>query len=193
MNQAIRAAQSDYLVFIDGDCVLRRDFIEDHILEADETCFLAGRRVELSPEFTATLTPALVREGCLDHWNWRLHWDALRGRTHRWGRLLKSPRWFRRLFQNQIADIRGCNFSVHKKHLIAINGFSNFFSGAYGEDSDVEYRLKFLGLTMKSLRGCAIQYHLHHKGQSHDPKNQELLKKVLASGQARTVDGIQEL
>jgi glycosyltransferase involved in cell wall biosynthesis len=174
MNQAIRAAKGDYLVFIDGDCVLRHDFIEDHLSEADENCFLAGRRVELSPKISASLNPKLIE-------------------THRFGRLIKSPRWFRRRFQGSVADIRGCNFSVHKKHLMAINGFSNFFSGAYGEDSDVEYRLKFLGLKMKSLRGCAIQFHVHHPGQNHDPKNQVLLQKVLQSGNPRTTDGIAEL
>jgi glycosyltransferase involved in cell wall biosynthesis len=193
MNQAIRAAKGDYLVFIDGDCVLRHDFIEDHLSEADENCFLAGRRVELSPKISASLNPKLIRKGYFDNWNWQLAWDALQGETHRFGRLIKSPRWFRRRFQASVADIRGCNFSVHKKHLLAINGFSNFFSGAYGEDSDVEYRLKFLGLKMKSLRGCAIQFHVHHAGQNHDPKNQVLLQKVLQSGSPRTTDGIAEL
>ncbi|MBK9294864.1 MAG: glycosyltransferase [Oligoflexia bacterium] len=193
LNKAILKASGDYIVFIDGDCVLRDDFIKDHIKNASEDCFLAGRRVELSEKASLHLTAEKIAHGYLNGIPWFLILDALLGKTHHIGRFFKTPEFLKKLFKrNDVFDIRGCNFSVHKKHLVAINGFSNDFSGAYGEDSDVEYRLKFLGLKMKSLRGSAIQYHLWHKTQAKDQSNQKLLEELLQSRKSWAANGLSE-
>lgn len=57
----------------------------------------------------------------------------------------------------------GSNFSAHRAALIAINGFDEGYDGpGCGEDSDIELRLRLLGLQPRSLRHLAIQIHLHH-------------------------------
>jgi glycosyltransferase involved in cell wall biosynthesis len=194
LNRALACAESDYLVFIDGDCVLRSDFVQAHLDFADERAFLTGRRVELSPEATEWMTAERIYEGYLNTWTWDLYRDALFGSTQYLGRMFRTPSLLRTLFrQNRIDDIRGCNFSVHRKHLLAINGFSNQFSGAYGEDSDVEHRLKFLGLRMKSVKGAAIQFHLWHPTQTKDLDNQERLSAVLKAQECRTTNGLAEI
>lgn len=50
MNMAIRAAKADWLIFIDGDCVLHPKFIEMHLRFANENTILAGKRVMISAE-----------------------------------------------------------------------------------------------------------------------------------------------
>jgi glycosyltransferase involved in cell wall biosynthesis len=193
LNKAILKSKGDYLVFVDGDCVLRKDFIADHVKMADEKSFITGRRVELSKKATDFLTPECIGAGYLNNFPVKLWADALFGETHNLGRFFKTPKLLRPLLsRNQIDDIRGCNFSVHRKHMISINGFSNDFSGAYGEDSDVEYRLKFLGLQMKSIKGAAIQYHLWHKTQVKDQENQERLAEVLRRKQPRAENGLEQ-
>lgn len=193
LNKAILKATSEYLVFVDGDCVLREDFIKTHLEMAGEDRFLTGRRVELSEKASKILTREKIASGYLRQIPWALVWDAVTGETQYWGRFFKTPKLLRGIFgQNKIDDIRGCNFSVHRKHMIAINGFSNDFSGAYGEDSDVEYRLKFLGLKMASVKGAAIQYHLWHKTQVKDSENQIRLEQVLKSGKPATPNGLAE-
>jgi glycosyltransferase involved in cell wall biosynthesis len=193
MNKAVAISLGDYLIFIDGDCVLRRDFVSDHILFANEKSFLTGRRVELSPKASTYLTRERIDSGYLDTIPWALLFDALFGRTHHGGRFFRVPVFLRKILgRDKILDIRGCNFSVHRKHLVAINGFTNDFSGAYGEDTDAEYRLKYLGLEMKSLRGAAVQYHLWHPYQTKDTGNQERLKDLLAHPEARTSNGLAE-
>lgn len=47
LNNAIKAAKSDWLIFIDGDCVLHPRFVEFHVKYADPKCILAGKRVKL--------------------------------------------------------------------------------------------------------------------------------------------------
>jgi glycosyltransferase involved in cell wall biosynthesis len=193
LNKAITKASGDYIVFIDGDCILSDDFISDHVSNVDENCFLAGRRVELSQKASEYLTAERIANGYLNGLPVRLLWDSIVGESHHFWRFFKTPSILVKFFKRgTVHDIRGCNFSVHKKHLISVNGFSNFFSGAYGEDSDMEYRLRFLGLKMKSLRGTALQYHLWHKTQTKDDQNQKLLADVLSKGAARTPDGLAE-
>lgn len=194
LNRAIAVASGDYLVFIDGDCLLTRDFVSAHEAFADEDAFLTGRRIELSADATQWLDAEKVKAGYLDSFTWRLYWDALTGSTRKLSRMFRTPKPLRGVLgQDAVDDIRGCNFSVHRKHMIAINGFSNDFSGAYGEDSDVEYRLGFLGLKMKSVKGAAIQYHLWHEGQVKDLKNQERLKELLDRKQPRASNGLSEI
>jgi len=193
LNKAILKAKGEYLVFIDGDCVLRNDFLKAHDQLKNELCFLTGRRVELSEKASRILTPELVAKGYLDRWPFALFMDSLFGKTEYLSRFFRTPFGLRSwLGQDKVEDIRGCNFSVHKKNIVAINGFSNHFSGAYGEDSDVELRLKFLGLQMKSVRGAAIQYHLWHKTQTKDENNQMLLNEVAKSRNPRTLNGLEE-
>ena len=55
LNKAIRSATYDYLIFIDGDCVLHPQFIEHHILLADKKNILAGKRVKLGDQFSDSL------------------------------------------------------------------------------------------------------------------------------------------
>lgn len=193
VNKGIAASTADYLVFIDGDCVLRNDFVADHVKLSGDDRFLTGRRVELSSAATKILSSEKIRQGYLDSHPWELYRDALFGDTQHFGRFFKTPFFMRELLgRNKILDIRGCNLSVHKKHLLAINGYNNEFSGAYGEDSDLEYRLKFLGLKMMGCKGAAIQFHLWHKTQTHDFTNQERLKKLLQDKSFYTENGLKE-
>jgi GT2 family glycosyltransferase len=193
MNKALASTENEYVIFIDGDCVLRRDFIADHILYSDEKYFLTGRRVELSPKASNFLTREKINSGYLDGIPWFLFIDSVFGSTHHLGRFFRTPHLLRGVLKRDtVLDIRGCNFSVHRKHLVAINGFANDFSGAYGEDTEAEYRLKFHGLKMKSIKNAAIQYHLWHPTQTKDPVNQERLKELALRPMSRISNGLVE-
>lgn len=193
LNKAILASTGDYLIFVDGDCLLRSDFVQAHLRRANESAFLTGRRVELSPRATESLTQNEIESGYLNGFPWRMYRDAIFGETRTLGRFFRTPFFLRELFrQNQIDDIRGCNFSVHKSALEKINGFGNDFSGAYGEDSDVEYRLKFLGLEMRSVKGDAIQFHMWHPSQTKDLANQTRLQNLLKLADPVTKNGLRE-
>src|SRR5688572_10564625 len=47
LNHAIGRASGEYLIFIDGDCVLHHKFVENHIRYAAPERILAGKRVKL--------------------------------------------------------------------------------------------------------------------------------------------------
>ena len=48
-NNAILKSTGEYLIFIDGDCVLYKDFISSHVYLSAKDTVLAGRRVNLGP------------------------------------------------------------------------------------------------------------------------------------------------
>jgi len=55
LNKAVMSAKSDYIIFIDGDCIPDDRFVEAH-LEAREKGFaLSGRRVYLSDKISKNL------------------------------------------------------------------------------------------------------------------------------------------
>ena len=55
LNQAIREASADYLIFIDGDCILHKHFIREHVKFAQKGRVVYGRRVMLSAQLTRKL------------------------------------------------------------------------------------------------------------------------------------------
>src|SRR5688572_26858920 len=52
LNRAIRMSEGDYLIFIDGDCVLHHLFIENHVRFSARKKILGGKRVKLGPTFS---------------------------------------------------------------------------------------------------------------------------------------------
>ena len=51
-NKAVAQSKGEYLLFIDGDCIVRPDFIARHRQLAEMGCFVPGNRVLLSRAFT---------------------------------------------------------------------------------------------------------------------------------------------
>ena len=50
LNKAIANSKVDYIIQIDGDCIMHKDFVKDHISRAEESVFLFGSRVNIKKE-----------------------------------------------------------------------------------------------------------------------------------------------
>ena len=155
LNRAIMAAKTDWLIFIDGDCVLHPRFIEMHVRYKQDNVLLAGKRIKLNPKLSQQLIegektlrffPYLFnRQGC------RYVEEAF---------FIPLSHWFRR----RVKHLVGSNMSMSKQALLSINGFDEeYVRPAVGEDYDIEWRLLAKGYKIVSLRNLAIQYHLYHK------------------------------
>ena len=153
LNRAVAAAKNDWLIFIDGDCVLHPRFIEWHVRYQQRGVLLAGKRVKLNPELSERcmrgedlcLFPYLfARRGC------RYVEEAF---------YCTAAQWLRR----RVKHLVGSNMSMSRADLIAINGFDEHYQlPATGEDFDIEWRMKAIGCKIVSLRNLAVQYHLYH-------------------------------
>jgi glycosyltransferase involved in cell wall biosynthesis len=192
LNQAILAADSDYLIFIDGDCIPHSRFVEEHISSTSHQVCLTGRRVNLSEKMTSQLTEKNVREGFLEKRFLLIIEDGLFGKSYdvEKGFYFKN-RVLRNYFNNKPRGLLGCNFSLHKEVILKINGFDERYKApSIGEDSDVQFRLELIGIKVRSLNNIAVQYHLYHKLQERLKKNLELFEDVKKSGMAVTSFGI---
>ena len=52
LNAAIKASNAEWLIFIDGDCVLHPRFVENHLRYSARGIVLAGKRVKLNAELS---------------------------------------------------------------------------------------------------------------------------------------------
>jgi glycosyltransferase involved in cell wall biosynthesis len=195
LNNAIRAAQSDYMVFIDGDCLPSRHFLKDHWNERDRGRALLGRRVEMSMRWSQNLTLPEVQNGVFERVGWRELLDGVRGNALR---LEDSVRikslLLRTLLLRNVRGMLGSNFSVFKRDLLAVNGFDELYNGpGCGEDSDIQHRLSLIGVTGKSMRNLAILYHLHHPLTSVSQACRDRFAAVQKSGEPRCVHGLEHL
>ncbi len=165
LNKAILASQTDYLVFIDGDCIPHRGFIEGHLSAGSSNRVLCGRRVMLGEEVSARLKDTGSGFTSDDLSFTGLLWDKLKGKNHTTyveeALYIKSS-WLRNLRGRDIS-LTGCNFSLPRALMMKINGFDEDYTGpGIGEDSDLEHRLRAAQAEVRSVRNLAILYHVYH-------------------------------
>ena len=192
LNLAILASETDYLIFIDSDCVPHSKFVEEHLNEKVDNIVLTGRRVNLSQKITNELTEQNTRNGFLENQYLKIIDDGLFGKSYdvEKGFYLEN-KFLRSIFNKKYRGLLGCNFSLYKKDLFAINGFDERYEApSIGEDSDVEFRLALSGVKVKSLNHIAVQYHLYHKLQERPQKNLDLFEEVKKSKIAFTLFGL---
>ena len=195
LNNAIRASRSGHLVFIDGDCIPGRDFLLDHWQHHEGRKVLLGRRVEISKRWSEALTLDSITSGRFEHYGWKEWMDGFRGEALRIEDGLRMPpSWLRRLLLRNVRGMLGSNFSVAKDHLVAINGFDELYDGpGCGEDSDIQYRLSLIGITGKSLRNLAIQYHVWHTLTKGSDACWERFEMVKQTAEPRCRMGLEKL
>ena len=162
LNQAVRVARGDYLVFLDGDVFLDRYFLEDHRALRVPRHFICGRRVDLGPVFSKGLNAKATAPGEFSFLG--LIWSALCRDSSGFKRCIRIPnrRLRKWLGYDRPIDLLGSNFSLWKQDLINVNGFNENFESYWGEDGDLFVRLKNSGNTSIGAKGVCIQYHLFH-------------------------------
>jgi glycosyltransferase involved in cell wall biosynthesis len=191
LNRAITLAQSEYLIFVDADCVPHSKFVEEHFKNRSAKTFYTGRRVNLSEKITSRLTPENVKSGYLEK-ILTLIIDGILGKSFdvEKGFYFKS-KFLRELFNKKKRGLLGCNFSIHKEDIISVNGFDERYEApSIGEDTDIQFRLELNDVSVRSLNNIAVQYHLYHKLQERPQKNIEIFNKVKESKTFYTPFGI---
>lgn len=194
LNNGIRSAKADHIVFIDGDCLPGKDFMLDHWNEREPNKVLLGRRVETSERWSQALTLERVTSGDFERYGVDEWIDGFRGKSLRVEDGIRMPsRLVRTLLLRNVRGMLGSNFSAAKADLVAINGFDELYDGpGCGEDSDVQYRLSLIGVTGKSLRNLAIQYHIWHPLTKVSDACWDRFEMVKKTGEARCKVGLEK-
>ncbi|QEI07452.1 glycosyltransferase [Pigmentiphaga aceris] len=161
-NRAIVRSRSDYVVFVDGDCVLRPSFAARHAALAERGWLVAGNRVLLSSQYTQ----ALLQAGDASPL-WRpveLLRQRFKGGLNRllplWPRPLHAA--WRKRYPQRWEGAKTCNLAVWRDDLLAVDGFDEAFEGWGMEDSDLVIRLMHAGVQRKEGRFATGVFHLWH-------------------------------
>jgi glycosyltransferase involved in cell wall biosynthesis len=176
LNKAIMASSNDYLIFTDGDCIPRHDFVEQHVKYAEMGYFLSGGYFKLPMETSLKITKEDIRNGNAFNANWLL--DNGLEWTYK---LLKltSKGWLERALNRHTtakAVWNGHNSSGWKRDILSVNGFDERMEYG-GQDREMGERLANLGIKSKQIRYSAICVHLDH---SRDYAVNESVEKNLA-------------
>jgi glycosyltransferase involved in cell wall biosynthesis len=194
LNWGLYHSHSDYMVFVDQDCLPHPEFVREHYENRQDKNVLCGRRMELTPWVSGLLTPDKVAHGFIEKNLW---WilpvgSYMKDNNGLKGLYLRNP-WLRERMNRKHRPIVGCNFSLFKKDLIAINGFDwRYEAPGTGEDSDIDYRLGLIGVHMKPFVNTAVQYHVFHKLTQKENPNEAIFATVRAEGKAQTAHGLRE-
>lgn len=181
LNNAIQASRTDWLIFIDGDCVLHHRFIEMHLRYANEKCVLAGKRVKLDK---ASSNLILEDSTSIVQLQKRLLNKLLFGKgeiRYIEEGIFISPDSILGFIPKMrtLNHLTGSNMSFSKKAICSINGFDEDYQlPAVGEDYDLTWRFDSAGIKHVSVRNLAVQYHLqHHENWVNQDENMELCRK----------------
>jgi glycosyltransferase involved in cell wall biosynthesis len=193
-NRAICVSRGDYVVFLDGDCLARPDFIATHRRLAEPGWFVTGNRALL----TEGLTDAVLSQP-LEPEHWRMaDWlrQRLCGGLNRLAPVLRLPLGPLRKMRPQVwEDARSCNLGVWRADLDRVDGFDASFKGWGKEDSDLLVRLLHAGVRRKDGAYATGVLHLWHAAADRSGllDNEQRLARVIASRGVRAEQGISSL
>ena len=179
-NLAVAAAQGDLVIFLDGDCVPRPDFIAEHARLAQPGWFVPGSRLLLGPFLTQEAEAQQWPIHQWGRWAWLKH--RLSGHANRWLPLINLPgQAWRRRQADHWQSARICNMAVWRSDLVAVNGFDESYQGWGHEDADLAVRLIRHGVRHKNGRFALTVLHLWHaeNDRSQLPENVARLDAIL--------------
>lgn len=165
MNKAIGGTSADYIIQIDGDIILHKRFVEDHLKEKKYNFFLNGSRSLINKKNTE----AILQN---DELNFKQISKNVKNKINA-SRFPIIANFFRKEhFKSK--NVKGCNFSFWREDFIKVNGYNNDISGWGHEDIEFAARLNNLGIKQRRLKMRAICYHLHHGYSDRKDENNNL-------------------
>lgn len=196
LNKAILHARSEYLIFTDGDCIPRQDFLAIHAQNAEPGYFLSGGYYKLP----MSTSGAIGKEEILNGRCFELSWLVSHGLPRSYKNLKLTATYSQARVFNKLTPTR-CNFkgsngSAWLKDTLEVNGYDERMPWG-GEDREFGVRLLNKGIKARHVRYNAICIHLDHPRGYKDVEqvaaNKALRKKTEATGITRTDNGISQL
>ncbi len=171
-NVAISKSKSEYIIVVDGDMILDKNFVKDHKACAKKGIYLQGSRVLMSEEISAPIIKSRkFKEPSIFS-------DKVKNKHN----MIYAPAFTKLLCKKttqKLKSVRGCNFSLFKRDIVKVNGFNEDFTTWGKEDSEFVARLYNVGMRRKNLKFAGIQYHIYHKEGSADDANIQLLNNTI--------------
>ena len=162
LNQCIRNTDCDYLVFTDGDCIPRFDYIEQHKKKAKQGFFVSGGLYRLNMKVSQTLEEEdVINKQCF---NFDYLYSLGQERSFKRHKLIQSE-WIANLLNRLTptnATWNGGNTGCWRSDILAVNGFDERMQYG-GLDRELGERMMNNGVRSIQARYSVITLHLDHK------------------------------
>lgn len=163
LNLAISKTDADYIIQLDGDCIIHKNYIGDHLNTIESGVYLFGSRVNIQESFLTKLFKNKV-----------VAFSYLSRGIKKRNRNIHLPFLGELLYKknNELSrKLRGCNLSYWKSDFINVNGYNEDMTGWGREDSELIIRMMNNEVVGKRLKFKAIVYHIWHKESSKEKLN----------------------
>lgn len=196
LNKATVASKGDYLVYTDGDCIARADFLQVHSNRREVGYFLSGGYFKLPMHISEMITELDIKQQfCFD-----IKWLKQHGLKSSFKNNKITSKGLKEQLLNRFtpttATWNGHNASGFKSDIIAANGYDERMQYG-GEDRELGERLFNAGLKAKQIRYSAICLHLDHERGYVKPEMIEKNKTIRATTKSeritKTPYGIEKL
>jgi glycosyltransferase involved in cell wall biosynthesis len=162
VNQAILKSSSDYLLFTDGDCIPRNDFVATHLANKVEGYLLSGGYFKLP----LSISHLISDDNILNQECFSIKWLLKNGLKLNFKLTKLSKNRIFTAFMNWVTPTKktfnGHNTSCFKKDLLDVNGFNENMKYG-GLDRELGERLFNNGILAKQIRYATTCVHLDHK------------------------------
>lgn len=161
LNKAIIASRTAYLIFTDGDCIPRKDFVETHLSFRQKGCFLSGGYFMLPMSISKVISKTdILNQDCF-----KIDWLLAHGLKKTFKNTKLRAKGLLSGLLNKVTPTKptwnGHNASGWKEDLVSVNGFNQEMQYG-GQDRELGERLFNKGLKSKQIRYSAICIHLDH-------------------------------
>ncbi len=180
LNKAIVASKGNYLVFTDGDCIARADFLQVHVTHRAAGYFLSGGYFKLPMSISELISEDDIKtQRCFD-----IDWLKSNGLKSSFKNNKITAKGVKQKLLNTLtpttATWNGHNSSGYKSDIVAANGFDERMQYG-GEDRELGERLFNAGIKAKQIRYSAICLHLDHARGYVQPEMIEKNLKIRAT------------
>jgi len=188
LNKAVRISRGRTLVFIDGDCIPHKKFLKEYDKNSKNGLFFSGRRVLLGKKISKKI---LMKKSSsyLRYFSMLFSDSRLKKEGIYWP-------YFGLHIKKGKRKLSGCNWGIRKEDLLKVNGFDeDYVRPGVGEDFDIEWRLKKIGLKKKSMKNKAIVYHIYHPrifSEIDVRHNYSLLEQKKLANQIKCFNGLEK-
>ncbi|MDA8970965.1 glycosyltransferase family 2 protein [Flavobacteriaceae bacterium] len=161
LNKAILASEGDYLIFSDGDCIARKDFVFKHLKHRRPKHFLSGGYYKLSQSISDAVSKEnIVSQSCFDA-AWLL--ENGQPKSFKINKLTShgTKEVMLNTFTTTTPTWDGNNASGWREDILAVNGFDSRMQYG-GEDRELGERLTNYGVKGIQIRYSAVAVHLEH-------------------------------
>jgi len=121
LNKAIQSTDCDYLIFTDGDCIPRHDFIEMHKTKAKKGHYLSAAYYKLSMPVSELINEEDISSGRAFDYQWLV--ENGQPKSYKSLKLTCKRGELLNFLTPTRATWNGANSSAFKEDIISVNGF----------------------------------------------------------------------